>query len=48
MDVYGMIGEVKKVEGNGRTPRNPTHTVFVHHKAQMARAPNFHTMIISL
>jgi len=26
------------VEGNGWTPRKPTHTVFVHHKAHMARA----------
>jgi len=32
-----MIGGMKKVGGNGRTPRKPTQTVFVHHKAHMAR-----------
>jgi len=26
------------VGGNGRTPRKPTHMVFVHHKAHIARA----------
>jgi len=34
----GIIGGMKKVGRNGRTPRKPTHTVFVHHKTQMARA----------
>jgi len=34
----GMIGGMKKVGGNGRTPRKPTHTALVHHKSHMARA----------
>jgi len=32
----GVIGGVKKVGGNGKTPRKPTNTVFVHHKTHMA------------
>jgi len=38
MDDDGMIGGMKKVGGNRRTPKKPTHTMFVHHKAHMARA----------
>jgi len=30
MDDDGIIGGMKKVGGNGRTLRKPTHTVFVH------------------
>jgi len=38
MDDDGMIGGIKKVVGNGRIPRKPKHTVFVYHKAHIARA----------
>jgi len=31
-----LIGGMKKVRGNGSTPRKPTHMVFVHYKAHMA------------
>jgi len=36
--MMGWIGGMKKVGGNGTTPRKPTHTVFVHHKVHMAWA----------
>jgi len=31
----GMIGGIKKVGGDGRTPNKLTHTMFVSHKAHM-------------
>jgi len=34
----GRIGGMRKVGGDGRTPRKPVRTVFVDHKAHMAQA----------
>jgi len=36
--MLGWIDGMKKVGGNESTPKKPTHTVFVHHKAHVAWA----------
>jgi len=37
MDDDARIGVMKKCRENGRTTRRPKHTMFVHHRAHMAR-----------